>query len=643
MHSEDTVMSTSTLPAVYALRYGSLEPLPESLSLQAGPLSCFWENGELRSLRYGDTMVLARLYAAVRDRNWGTVPVRITLAEQSIAADRFRLVFEAVHEQTTPFDTIHFLWTGTIEGHADGAILFDFEGEAKSSFHRNRIGFCLLHPAKMAGYSVLVEHTSGKKEETVLPGLVDPAQPLLPFADIRTLTFLLPSRERLEMCMEGDAFEMEDQRNWTDASFKTFCTPLALPYPVEVPAGTRVRQRVTIRLLQSAGSTRPEGKTRNRKTTTVTLIRGEESVLPAIGTGHFRPHPRRSLGKNEEKYLRALSLAHLRVDVRFPEDWRKNFAYVADTARRLTVPLSVALYLPEEAREREQALKTLSWEARQADVDIGTWLIYPEREAYNGQPWPEIPAESLKAIAPDARILTGTDTDFLFLNRLHGSVPTVNGVVFQINPQVHAFDNTSLMETPLVYDTVVETARYRARKTEVHISPLALKPRYNPYARVENPPPIPPDPRQKSLFAAAWTVHCLAALTAAGVSSVTLYNAIGDTGMMQGDGVYPLWIPLGWLASVKSGRAVPLISMDPLKAAGLTVGKVTLIANLTADRLTVSVPVSGPIMHVRVLDERSAVEACEEPEFFLLKAGDYRAAGTTLELLPYAVACLREP
>jgi hypothetical protein len=26
------------------------------------------------------------------------------------------------------------------------------------------------------------------------------------------------------MCYTGDIFEMEDQRNWTDASFKTFCT-----------------------------------------------------------------------------------------------------------------------------------------------------------------------------------------------------------------------------------------------------------------------------------------------------------------------------------------------------------------------------------------------------------------------------------
>jgi D-apionolactonase len=38
--------------------------------------------------------------------------------------------------------------------------------------------------------------------------------------------------------MEGDRFEMEE-RNWTDASFKTYCRPLALPWPFMLAAGER--------------------------------------------------------------------------------------------------------------------------------------------------------------------------------------------------------------------------------------------------------------------------------------------------------------------------------------------------------------------------------------------------------------------
>ena len=48
--------------------------------------------------------------------------------------------------------------------------------------------------------------------------------------------------------MEGDTFEMEDHRNWTDANFKTYCTPLAKPYPVRVESGTTIQQTVTVTL-----------------------------------------------------------------------------------------------------------------------------------------------------------------------------------------------------------------------------------------------------------------------------------------------------------------------------------------------------------------------------------------------------------
>ena len=46
--------------------------------------------------------------------------------------------------------------------------------------------------------------------------------------------------------MEGDAYEMEDQRNWTDASYKTYIRPLALPWPYTIKKGARFAQKVTL-------------------------------------------------------------------------------------------------------------------------------------------------------------------------------------------------------------------------------------------------------------------------------------------------------------------------------------------------------------------------------------------------------------
>ena len=64
--------------------------------------------------------------------------------------------------------------------------------------------------------------------------------------DIRAISHDLHAGGTVEVRMDGDAFEMEDQRNWTDASYKTYCTPLAAPFPVTIEQGETVRQSVTI-------------------------------------------------------------------------------------------------------------------------------------------------------------------------------------------------------------------------------------------------------------------------------------------------------------------------------------------------------------------------------------------------------------
>ena len=55
------------------------------------------------------------------------------------------------------------------------------------------------------------------------------------------------------MEFEGDTFETEDQRNWTDASFKTYGGALSTPLPLALAAGHTVRQKVTF-VLPAAGA-----------------------------------------------------------------------------------------------------------------------------------------------------------------------------------------------------------------------------------------------------------------------------------------------------------------------------------------------------------------------------------------------------
>jgi hypothetical protein len=140
-----------------------------------------YANGDIRYIQVGPREILRRVYAAVRDSHWGTLTPRIHNQQIQQAADSFRVTFDAVHVQ----DDIDFIWHGTLAGQADGTITFHFDGEARSTFRRSRIGFCVLHPDTLAGQPCEVRHVDDQTETGRFPLHISPHQP---FLNIRTIT-----------------------------------------------------------------------------------------------------------------------------------------------------------------------------------------------------------------------------------------------------------------------------------------------------------------------------------------------------------------------------------------------------------------------------------------------------------------------
>ena len=117
----------------------------------------------------------------------------------------------------------------------------DFAASAtpEADFLTNRTGFVVLHPLNgVAGLPVEVEHVDGKREKSKFPAIINPVQP---FYAIRSLRHKVMPGLTATCRMEGDTFEMEDHRNWTDASFKTYVRPLAEPWPYTLPAGKELQ------------------------------------------------------------------------------------------------------------------------------------------------------------------------------------------------------------------------------------------------------------------------------------------------------------------------------------------------------------------------------------------------------------------
>ena len=99
-------------------------------------------------------------------------------------------------------------------------------GVARSTFLRSRIGLCVLHPVhECSGVKCKVEHAGGVAGVAAFPDQICAQLPIPGFFEMRALSYDVAPDLRAELRFEGDLFETEDQRNWTDASFKTFSTP----------------------------------------------------------------------------------------------------------------------------------------------------------------------------------------------------------------------------------------------------------------------------------------------------------------------------------------------------------------------------------------------------------------------------------
>jgi hypothetical protein len=612
-----------------------------------------YEEGGLRYIRLGDREVLRRVYVAVRDRNWDTIPVAISGLSVEQHDHSFTVTFQADHRQ----GEIDFGWRGTITGDAQGTVSFAMDGAARTPFLRNRIGFCILHPPDgCAGRSCVVEHDDGARVTDEFPYHIAPNQP---FIEMRAIAHEVEPGTWAEVRFQGDIFEMEDQRNWTDASYKTYCTPLRLPFPAPVAAGEAVTQSV---LLTLTGNEQRQTREASAANAPVLVTVGDEPLgpLPRLGLGiasHDQP-----LGETEITRLRALNLAHLRVDLRLADaHWRDRLAQATTEAQALGTALEVALTLTGNA---EAELTALAGALAELQPPVARWLVYHADEKVTGERWTALARRILKPAAPDAAIGVGTDAYFTELNRDRPALAPLDLIAYSINPQVHAFDDASIVETLPMQAATVESARQFVGDTPLAISPVTLLPRFNPNATgpqsAPDPAQLPPevDPRQPSLFAAAWTVGSLAALAAARVASATYYETTGPRGIIETASgspwpafhslpgtAFPVYHIFAAIAALRDGEVLPVTTSDSLRATALAIrhqGQIRiLLANLLPEPQTITLRATGTRATVRHLDETTALVAMQSPETFRATSGTplpITAGILTLDLLPYAIA-----
>jgi hypothetical protein len=202
--------------------------------------------------------------------------------------------------------------------------------------------------------------------------------------------------------------------------------------------------------------------------------------------------------------------------------------------------------------------------------------------------------------------------------------PRADATCWGMHPQAHATDATSIAETPVAAGHQLRTLRIR-RPGPIAISVVRLH-------------KVLADPRQVSLLGAAWTLAVLAELVAQGADSITIYDTIGPRGVMAEDVVFPLFHVIADVAELAAGPGTDILR--PAEGVtGLLTRRAVLLANLSREPRTVTLPDGCRPASIRLLDAASARSAMTAPDTFrahTTKASD----ASVVTLPPFATARL---
>ena len=514
------------------------EKLLPTRKLSTPSLNCLYEHGSLRYVRCGETEVVRMIYFAVRDKDWNTVPYQIENESIQISEDGFSIRYHALHE----LNDIIYRTEVVIKAEAD-AISFSVKGEAISSFKRNRIGICVLHPIDgCAGIPAEIQTQSATKYIAPFPTLIAPHQP---FRDVKKMEYAVADSVKVSLSFEGDIFETEDQRNWADSSFKTYSTPVDLPMPVDVTPGDKIEQTIGLKI---TGTSRGSQNSAAHDETTV--------VFPKIGYGCTGDD---EFNLEELSLLKQLPFDHYRVElVLYEPKWKKVLQRRLAEATQLRSKLELILFFDDDFEIQLQAFLNEVAENFTSAVSI---LPLQKGQAVTPLKLLQFVYEKMKMAYPLIEIGYGSDGFFADINRNRPGSEHFDFLSFPLCPQVHASDSRSLMENLERQRDLYETAQSFALGKKVHISPVTFKIRT---AATGSLPVAGYDARLHSHFGSMWTLYTIRNLARA--DRLTFYDTKGILSTATESPLFKL------LQQLKSFDPVKIVEQD----ASMLNGKVVM-------------------------------------------------------------------
>ncbi len=505
---------------------------PEPLPLRAGPWSAELRGEELADIRYDGTLLLRAVRPVVRDEDWNTVPVTVVDRQVSRRPDGWSAALVLRFRGPDPTGPLDY--DGRVEVTVEGdGLTVSFAGTARAAFRRNRIGLVVLHPLGDAGRPVEVVHTDGSVVPATWPEAISPHQP---FRDVRGLRW---QREgvRAALDLDGDVFETEDQRNWTDASFKTYSTPLSEPFPVELAPGDQVHQ--TARLHAAGRASTVHAEPRASSAQQVVVTGAARALVPALSLGATPRSGAAPAWAQPDSGFAAVLVELTRAE----PDWPAVLAAATREADSLGAALDVRV-VAQEPTDVRAAVELLD------PSRLGRIGVFDAVGHVTTRPlWEAL----LKAAhGADVPLVAGARSHFAELNRRIGDLPPdAPALTCSITPQMHAAEVPHIVDSLAGQEAVARDAVRLSGGRAVHLGPVTLRQRFNAVATSGRQASARPDPLQPSRFTAAWTLGSVCALTRRGVESLCFYEVSGAGGIGDADRLYPVGELLTVLARLR--------------------------------------------------------------------------------------------
>jgi D-apionolactonase len=457
----------------------------------------------IRNVTYQGAQIIDLLYTAIRPWDWSTLD-----------PDEHSEVVEISGENCLV--TITDLFAGSMQGKTvltlqpNGKFTIDYQLSGLGKFEINRWGVCFcLNTGDWMGSKVSASENTYSLLKEISPQRVinGITQGLFPASN--NLHFIAPDKRSLKVLSTGKVLEAEDQRNWTDNTYKIYSGSLAEPRPFVIEKGMQWEQQVEFEVTPPTNSI-PDGSK---------IIAKDIPSLPRIGV-QFNGEP--LLPSDDlEKALFILDIDHIRINE------ESLTAQKIATISKSGLVLEAALLSSNDGAELVREVEHLS-----ARVPAGSRLLINRqgRQIVQGSDLPK--NKTLNSYIP------GSDAYLVDLHREEFEFG--DAVSYSMVPTVHSSDPETIFKTLYTQKESIEFAK-KFVAPQVSISPITFSTRGNPetghlrdnrinFAQPEMAAQI------KELSAAAWTLGSVFALASAGAYSGTWHELFGEFGVIYSEG-----------------------------------------------------------------------------------------------------------